>query len=145
MYSHRGVAQFGSARGLGPWGREFESLHPDHFGTSWLRAFSSVGQSSRLITDRSGVQVPEGPPQLLTCSYWLCYIAKISYGLVVQMVRTLACHARGRGFESLPGRHFFASVAQSVEQGTENPRVGGSIPPRSTTFFVDKQQLNMLV
>ena len=27
---NRGVAQFGSARGLGPWGREFESLHPDH-------------------------------------------------------------------------------------------------------------------
>ena len=21
----------GSARGLGPWGREFESLHPDHY------------------------------------------------------------------------------------------------------------------
>ena len=57
MLKHRGVAQFGSARGLGPWGREFESLHPDH-----LRAFSSVGQSGRLITDWSGVQVPEGPP-----------------------------------------------------------------------------------
>ena len=28
---NRGVAQFGSARGLGPWGREFESLHPDHY------------------------------------------------------------------------------------------------------------------
>ena len=32
----------------------------------WLReskrAFSSVGQSSRLITDRSRVRVPEGPP-----------------------------------------------------------------------------------
>ena len=27
---NRGVAQFGSARGLGPWGREFESLHLDH-------------------------------------------------------------------------------------------------------------------
>ena len=26
------------------------------------------------------------------------------YGLVVQLVRTLACHARGRGFESHPGR-----------------------------------------
>ena len=26
------------------------------------------------------------------------------YGLVVQLVRTLACHARGRGFEPLPGR-----------------------------------------
>ena len=76
------------------------------------------------------------------------YCAHHLYGPVVQLVRTLACHARGRGFESLPGRHFFlitarlfifftffkafASVAQSVEQGTENPRVGGSIPPGGT-------------
>ena len=28
----------------------------------------------------------------------------------------------------------YASVAQSVEQGTENPRVGGSIPPGGTSF-----------
>ena len=27
----RGVAQFGRVRGLGPWGRGFESLHPDTF------------------------------------------------------------------------------------------------------------------
>ena len=27
----------------------------------------------------------------------------------------------------------YSSIAQSVEQGTENPRVGGSIPPLSTT------------
>ena len=26
---YRGVAQFGRVRGLGPWGRGFESLHPD--------------------------------------------------------------------------------------------------------------------
>ena len=50
------------------------------------------------------------------------------FGPVVQLVRTLACHARGRRFEPVPGRQFFASVAQSVEQGTENPRVIGSIP-----------------
>ena len=43
-----------------------------------------------------------------------------------------ACHAGGRGFEPHPDRHLFASVAQSVEQGTENPRVGGSIPPGGT-------------
>ena len=48
-------------------------------------------------------------------------------GPVVQLVRTLACHARGRRFEPVPGRHY-ASVAQLVEQGTENPRVIGSIP-----------------
>ena len=55
-------------------------------------------------------------------------------GPVVQLVRTLACHARGRRFEPVPGRHFFlyASVAQSVEQRTENPRVDGSIPSGST-------------
>ena len=53
------------------------------------------------------------------------------------------CHGGERGFESHRGRHLFksglacffylyplsASVAQSVEQRTENPRVGGSIPP----------------
>ncbi len=40
-------------------------------------------------------------------------------GLVVQLVRTLACHARGRGFESHPGRHLIyehAAMAQEVER-----------------------------
>ena len=47
-----------------------------------------------------------------------------------------ACHAGGRGFEPLLRRkirhepNFFASIAQSVEQRTENPRVAGSIPAR---------------
>ena len=31
-------------------------------------------------------------------------------GLVVQLVRMLACHARGRGFESLPGRQYFLKI-----------------------------------
>ena len=66
------------------------------------------------------------------------------FGPVVQLVRTLACHARGQGFESPSGRQYkrltersifyvrFASVAQLVEQGTENPRVVGSIPTGGT-------------
>ena len=57
------------------------------------------------------------------------------YGSVVQLVRTLACHARGHGFESRPSRHSclqYASVAQLVEQRTENPRVVGSIPTGGT-------------
>ena len=58
------------------------------------------------------------------------------FGPVVQLVRTLACHARGRRFEPVPGRQFFASVAQSVEQGTENPRVIGSIPIGGTKEYV---------
>ena len=59
------------------------------------------------------------------------------YGLVVQLVRTLACHARGRGFEPHPGRQKkgCGPVAQLVEQRTENPRVVGSIPTGATTFM----------
>ena len=53
-------------------------------------------------------------------------------GLVAQLVRALACHARGRGFEPHPSRHSYASVAQLVEQRTENPRVVGSIPTGGT-------------
>ena len=64
------------------------------------------------------------------------YCAHHFFGPVVQLVRTLACHARGRRFEPVPGRHFFinkyGSIAQLVEQGTENPRVTGSIPVRGT-------------
>ena len=36
-------------------------------------------------------------------------------GPVVQLVRTLACHARGRQFEPDPGRQF-AAIAQQVER-----------------------------
>ncbi len=63
-------------------------------------------------------------------------------GPVVQLVRTLACHARGQGFESPSGRHSLskeglnASVAQLVEQGTENPRVVGSIPTGGTIMRI---------
>ena len=64
------------------------------------------------------------------------------FGPVVQSVSTPACHAGGRRFESVPGRHLkpvqsflcteYASVAQLVEQRTENPRVVGSIPTGGT-------------
>ncbi len=53
-------------------------------------------------------------------------------GPVAQLVRAPACHAGGRRFEPVLGRHD-ALVAQSVEQQTENLPVGGSIPPQGTT------------
>ena len=45
---------------------------------------------------------------------------------------TSACHAEDHGFESRTDRHFFGSIAQSVEQRTENPCVAGSIPAGAT-------------
>ena len=67
-------------------------------------------------------------------------VVPTTFGPVGQLVRTLACHARGRRFEPVPGRHFFlqlAFVAQLVEQWTENPRVVGSIPTGGTNKFAD--------
>ena len=67
-------------------------------------------------------------------------VVPTTHGPVVQSVSTPACHAGGRRFESVPGRQSgelrlstkYASVAQSVEQWTENPRVVGSIPTGGT-------------
>ena len=39
----------------------------------------------------------------------------------------------------------YASVAQLVEQGTENPRVGGSIPPGGTSFFIFLQGIEIQI
>ena len=60
------------------------------------------------------------------------------HGPVVQLVRTLACHARGRRFEPVPGRHFclcssvggtiFADVAHLVERHLAKVEVAGSSP-----------------
>ncbi len=41
----------------------------------------------------------------VTVAHAVTGIFLLNYGSVVQMVRTLACHARGRGFETHPSRH----------------------------------------
>ena len=48
---------------------------------------------------------------------------------------TSACHAEDHGFKSRTDRHFFGSIAQSVEQRTENPCVTGSIPVGATIYL----------
>ena len=98
-----------------PAGSSFPSFSSSGFGTP--RAISSVGQSSRLITDRSGVQVPEGPP------LW----PGSSVGLECQPV-TLEVEG------SSPFRVAFlshlgdAGVAQLAEQLICNQQVAGSSP-----------------
>ena len=88
----RDVAQFGSASGLGPEGRRFESCHPDH-------QFGSLAQLGERLPYKQ--DVTGSSPVTPTTQF------SIQYGPVVQLVRTLACHARGRGFEPHPDRQFF--------------------------------------
>ena len=89
----RDVAQFGSASGLGPEGRRFESCHPDQ--KVW--EFSSAGRASALQA---------GCHRFEPCNSHQIHFMKIKcYGPVVQLVRTPACHAGGREFEPHPGRH----------------------------------------
>ena len=64
---------------------------------------------------------------------------------MVQLVNTSACHAEDRGFEPRRNRHFFIGfIAQSVEQGTENPCVAGSIPAGATILLVFKIYINLV-
>ena len=49
-----------------------------------------------------------------------------THGPVVQLVRTLACHARGRGFEPNPGRHKYAGLAHLVERHLAKVEVASS-------------------
>ena len=99
------------------------------------RKLSSVGRASALQAEGQGFEPlsfhhRKGLPFCLNSD---SHRVTNENGLVAQLVRALACHARGRGFEPHPSRHFcYASVAQLVEQGTENPRVVGSIPTGGT-------------
>ena len=63
-------------------------------------------------------------------------------GLVVQLVRTLACHARGQGFESPSGRHY-ADLAHLVERNLAKVEVAGSSPVIRSTIL-SLEQDNML-
>ena len=71
------------------------------------------------------------------------------YAPVAQLDRVSGYEPEGQGFESPSGRHsikvqplqLYASVAQLVEQGTENPRVVGSIPTGGTIYYADLAHL----
>ena len=105
-----GVAQLARACGSYPQCQGFKSLLRYHFYIIFFYIVVIFGRIAQL-----GEHLPYKQGGIGSSP-----IVPTKYGLVVQLVRMLACHARGRGFESHPGRHYFAGVAQLVEQLTCN-------------------------
>ncbi len=69
----------------------------------------------------------------------------IGTGPVVQLVRTLACHARGREFEPHPGRQY-ADLAHPVERHLAKVEVASSsLVIRSISVLPDKRRYSQVV
>ena len=123
---------------MGP-GVRISSPRPDR-KAQIVWAISSVGQSNRLITGRSKVRVLDGPPHNIINIKWnlarqFSWLERQPVTLEVEgssPFRVANKFNKLLNFEIFKNLLIYASVAQSVEQGTENPRVGGSIPPRGT-------------
>ncbi len=66
-------------------------------------------------------------------NFYGCIVAELNAGWS-SLVARRAHNPKVRGSNPLSAIRF-AQIAQSVEQRTENPRVGGSIPPLATIIF----------
>jgi hypothetical protein len=105
-FQRRGHSSAGRAPAWHAGGRRFDP--------AWLHQLytspSSRGLGHHPFTVATGVRIPVGTPTSSTSDSWVKLVVrwkKEQCGAVVQLVRMLACHAGGRGFESRPLRHLF--------------------------------------
>ena len=68
-------------------------------------ALSSAGRASALQAGGHRFE-PYSAHHFFYLRYHASSVIFSSNGLIAQLVRALACHARGRGFEPLSGRHY---------------------------------------
>ena len=102
-FQRRGHSSAGRAPAWHAGGRRFDP--------AWLHQLvlspSSRGLGHHPFTVDTGVRIPVGTPSLLAVGAERGKRQSVSVqscGAVVQLVRMLACHAGGRGFESRPLR-----------------------------------------
>ena len=83
----RGVAQFGSARALGAWGRGFESLHPDQENTYPRFAQWPHGQAVKTSPFHGGN--PGSIPGGVTIIFFEQGLLLFACGPLAQLVRAV--------------------------------------------------------
>ena len=112
-----------------------------------LRKVSSVGRASALQAEGHRFE-----PCTFHQSKFL--LKNTRNGLVAQLVRALACHARGRGFEPHPSRHFSEYMPRGFSSfGRAPPCQGGgggfeprnplqkTLVPKNESFFIQVADL----
>ena len=128
--SRRDVAQFGSASGLGPEGRRFESCHPDH------EIYGSLAQLGERLPYKQDV-TGSSPvtPTILKTKY---------YAGVAQLVEQLICNQQVAGSSPITSsKRTYSEYVLLNGRVPEWPKgtdcksaafsFGGSNPPSSTT------------
>ena len=89
----RGVAQSGSARALGAWGRGFKSLHPDSYYSPSDGKYGPVVKWPKTPPFHGGYSGSNPDGVILLFS--------LPYGPLAQLVRATGLYPVGPGFESL--------------------------------------------
>lgn len=132
------LAQLVRAPALQAGGRQFEPVIAHHFPprTPWIERWKAAeirAFSSRTEKPEDYFEM-EGGCRLTDPVNWPKHHPRNPEGGVAQSVRALACHARGRGFESRHSRHFFLDlqgVAPIQGRSPQLPRKSGSLLPRT--------------
>ena len=131
-----GFSSFGRARPCQGRGGGFEPRNPLHILKRrdanfffFNRKHSSVGRASALQAEGHRFEPycfhqRESAKAILRQQNESYLGASPNYGPVVQLVRTLACHARGQGFESPSGRHLLF-LKEKLSKRTFHPRLHG--------------------
>ena len=146
-----GFSSFGRARPCQGRGGGFEPRNPLHIKRRdenfffFIRKHSSVGRASALQAEGHRFEpycFHHRASEKAICEANESNLAlkRQINGPVVQLVRTLACHARGQGFESPSGRHLFlknADLAHLVERDLAKVEVAGSSPVIRSIFYGD--------
>ena len=120
-----------------------------------------TGLENREVGDGAGVRIPLSPPlKIYNIAGWSSLVARWAHNpkvvgsnpapatiLVPWCSGYHVCLSRRRSpVRTRSGPPFiYGFIAQSVEQGTENPCVAGSIPAGATSFFIIKNYLTHLL